>query len=135
MKKHFFAIFIILALTAVSFSCGGGGGGGGVYDTSSTENSTTPAANPATTPTDPVVFNSNEIDISQLSAYLASKPVNAVSNAYPIKVSGITTSNYTDIPTALKANPTKYADLSLTTLPDGITNMQEYFKDCKTLVQ
>ena len=74
------------------------------------------------------------IDVSKLSGYLASRPENTPAEAYHIKVTGLTAANYKSIRDALVTNPSKYVDLSATKLPDGITNMDNCFKDCTALV-
>ncbi|MCQ2595796.1 MAG: leucine-rich repeat domain-containing protein [Treponemataceae bacterium] len=103
------------------------GGGGGSYPSGNDKGAQ--VKNPGS----PV--NDEEVDISQLSAYLAAKPTNTKESAYSIKITGLTTSNYNDIKSALTANPTKYVDLSATALPNGITVMKECFMGCNSLVQ
>ncbi len=75
------------------------------------------------------------LSVSDLSTYLASLPTGDATtpNVLPA-IAGLTTSNWTSIKTALRANSTKYVDLSATTLPDGITSMYNGFRDCTNLV-
>ena len=75
------------------------------------------------------------VSVSSLSTYLENLPAGDATtpNVLPA-IAGLTTSNWTDIKTALRANSTKYVDLSATTLPDGITSMSEGFRDCTNLV-
>ena len=75
------------------------------------------------------------VDISGLSTYLASLPTGTKEspNVLPA-IEGLTASNWTDIATALNANSTKYVDLSATTIPDGVTDMQGGFSGCTSLV-
>ncbi len=75
------------------------------------------------------------LDISGLSGYLASLPTGSKEepNVLPA-INGLTTSNWTQIKTALTANSSKFVDLSATALPAGITTMEEGFKNCSKLV-
>ncbi|MBR1912977.1 MAG: leucine-rich repeat protein, partial [Treponema sp.] len=75
------------------------------------------------------------LDISGLSGYLASLPPGSKEepNVLPA-INGLTTSNWTQIKTALTANSSKFVDLSATALPAGITTMEEGFKNCSKLV-
>ena len=74
------------------------------------------------------------LDIGGLSDYLRDLPAGSKEepNVLP-PITGLTTSNWTNIATALKAS-TKYVDLSATALPEGITTMEDGFKDCSRLV-
>lgn len=76
------------------------------------------------------------IDISTLSAYLAGLDPNTASTAYKIYIRGLTTSNASDIKTALTANqyPRKYVDLEYTTIPES-TDCTDLFRGCTTLVK
>ena len=75
-------------------------------------------------------------DISELSSYLASLPNGSMSNPNVLPaITGLTTSNWTDIKAALTANSTKFVDLSATTLPEGITDMRQGFEDCSNMVK
>ncbi|MBR1912606.1 MAG: InlB B-repeat-containing protein, partial [Treponema sp.] len=75
------------------------------------------------------------LDISGLSSYLASLPEGSkeAPNVLPA-ISGLTKDNWKQISSALKANETKFVDLSATTLPSDITDMMYGFQLCKTLV-
>ncbi len=75
------------------------------------------------------------LDISGLSGYLASLPTGSKEspNVLPA-ITGLTTSNWTQIKTALRANSSKFVDLSATTLPEGITSMSQGFYECSNLV-
>ena len=73
------------------------------------------------------------IDISTLSTYLAGLDPNTVSTAYKIYIRGLTTSNASDIKTALIANNTKYVNLGYTTIPSG-TDWHFLFSGCSSLV-
>ncbi len=75
------------------------------------------------------------LGVGGLSDYLASLPAGTKEepNVLPA-ITGLTTSNWTQITTALTANSTKYVDLSATALPEGITNMYNGFRDCANLV-
>ncbi len=76
------------------------------------------------------------LPISNLSSYLASLPTGSKEepNVLPV-ITGLTTSNWTDIKTALTANSTKFVDLSATALPEGITDMLYGFRDCSNMVK
>ena len=74
------------------------------------------------------------VDISTLSTYLAGLDPNTVSAAYKIYIRGLTSSNVSDIQTALIANPTKFVDLTYTTIPSG-TDCTDLFADCVTLTK
>ncbi len=97
-------------------------GGGGSSSESGTPGGGTPA-------------NVEEVAISNLGTYLAAKPANDAGSAYKIKITGLTAANYTLIRAALRANDTKYVDLSATVLPGEITIMQQCFMNCISLVQ
>ena len=119
---------IVAVLLSVLFfvSCGGGGGGssgGGVAVTAVTSQS---AEN--------TVSAYEEVAASDLDGYLKSKDENDAATAYAIKITGLDASNSTQLKEILKANPTKYVDLSSTQLPDGI-NLRYGFSSCTTLTK
>ena len=128
-RRDFISLFLMLIFTATVVSCGGGGGGGG----GGAPAATTPSGQATSTIVQTPAVNPDEVDISNLRAYLAGKPANTVTTAYPIKVTGLTTTNWTSIITALRANRTKYVNLSSTVLPEGITDMESGFRDCTSL--
>ena len=116
-------IFAVLA-TLLFASCGGGGGGGAsVAVTTPGQTASTPVATYA------------EVKASDLDAYLKSQDPNNAATAYSIKVTDLDTSNSTQLKDILKANPTKYVDLSATQLPDGITDFRNGFSSCTTLTK
>ena len=132
MCKLFTLVMFITAVTFVQ-SCGGGGGGGGGSAGASADGVTVSTETPVSAET-PVV-PAEEVDILELNGYLSEKSENTKESAYRIKITGLTVDNYTEIKTALKANPKKYTDLSATTLPDGITDMTGCFGTCISLTQ
>ena len=78
-----------------------------------------------------------QVAIGDLDTWLSNQPANTVDTPYEIEITGITTSNYTDIKTALQHNSsmsTKYVDLSPTSLPSGITDLQEFMRGVRNLV-
>ena len=75
-----------------------------------------------------------QVAIEDLETWLSNQPVNAVDTPYEIEITGLTTSNYTDIRTALINNLTKYVDLSETELPVGITSLTSCYSGCKNLI-
>ncbi|MBO7486173.1 MAG: leucine-rich repeat protein [Spirochaetaceae bacterium] len=130
-EKKFLDIFdsFLIIISTALISCGGGGGGGPVSMDISGTASSTPSSS-GTTTIAPV-----EIDASQLSQYLAEQEPNTPATPFYIKVTSLTTDNYTDIKPALIANRDKYVDLSTTILPSGITNLETCFYDCTTLTK
>ena len=132
MCKLFTLVMFITAVTFVQ-SCGGGGGGGGGSAGASADGVTVSTETPVSAET-PVV-PAEEVDILELNGYLSEKSENTKESAYRIKITGLTVDNYTEIKTALKANPKKYTDLSATTLPDGITDMTGCFGTCISLTE
>ena len=68
------------------------------------------------------------IDISTLSTYLAGLDQNDKYTPYKVYIRGLTTSNASDIKTALYANQTKYVDLTYTTIPQGTSLTSLFYK-------
>ena len=75
-----------------------------------------------------------EVSINDLSTWLSNQPDNTTDTPYEITITGLTTSNYNNIKTALTSNNTKYVDLSTTTIPNGVTSMTTTFYNCSSLV-
>lgn len=75
-----------------------------------------------------------EVSINDLSTWLSNQPANTKDTPYEITITGLTTSNYNDIKTALISNSTKYVDLSTTSIPNGVTDMTATFQGCSKLV-
>ena len=73
------------------------------------------------------------IDITTLSTYLAGLDANTAATAYKIYIRSLTTSNVSDIKTALISNNQKYVDLSYTIIPSG-SAWDYLFQFCNTLV-
>lgn len=75
-----------------------------------------------------------QVAIGDLNTWLGSQPENTVDTPYEIQITGLTSSNVPDIKTALTANPTKYVDLTMTSVPAVNNKHEETFKDCTSLV-
>lgn len=75
-----------------------------------------------------------EVSINDLSTWLSNQPANTKETPYEITITGLTTSNYNDIKTALTSNSTKYVDLSTTSIPNTVTEMRFTFSGCTSLV-
>lgn len=73
------------------------------------------------------------VEITELSSWLSDSDANTASTPYEVHISSLTSSNASDIQTALVANPTKYVDLSYTTIPNG-TDCDSLFYECTSLV-
>ena len=78
----------------------------------------------------------HEVSIDELATFLSglSTP-NRADNPIKLKITGLTTSNWTQIKTILNSNSSKYVDLSETQLPDGITDMERGFYNCRNMVK
>ena len=82
-----------------------------------------------------------EISFSWLNDELSYSPENTVDTPYQIKVIDLTANNIGSSDTSdtlgyvIKQNSTKYIDLSVTTIPDSVTDMTECFDGCTTLVK
>ena len=75
-----------------------------------------------------------EIPVLSLGNELSAISANTVNTPFDITITELTTSNISSIKTALIANATKYVDLRTTVIPSGITQLQETFYNCATLV-
>lgn len=74
------------------------------------------------------------VTISNLSTWLSNQPVNTKDTPYELNITGLTTSNLSTLKSSLKDNSTKYVDLSGTTIPNSVTNMDSTFSGCSSLV-
>lgn len=77
----------------------------------------------------------NIVDIANLASFLSNLGETSITNPAKILITGLDTSNWTQIKTILQSNSSKYVDLSPTTLPEGITDMEEGFKNCRNMVK
>lgn len=78
-----------------------------------------------------------QVAVGNLSNWLSNQLPNTPLTPYQIEITGISSSNYTTIKTALQANPTKFVDLSETTIT--ITSSMtgagyELFQGCGSLI-
>lgn len=73
------------------------------------------------------------VEIGNLDTWLYNSSANTVDTPYEIKVINITSSNISDLKTALINNGTKYVDLRYTTLP-SVTTINSLFRGCSSLV-
>ena len=79
-----------------------------------------------------------EVSFYNLDVWLQSQSVNTKNTPYEIKITDLTTSGSSSIlyvAQILKANSTKYVDLSATTPPNGGNSWYGCFKNCTTLVK
>ena len=81
------------------------------------------------------------INVADLDPFLSNLEANNADNPVEILITGLNTSNWTQIAALLKANPNKYVDLSATSLPEGCANegsdhsMYNAFQNCTSLVK
>ncbi len=75
------------------------------------------------------------VNVANLDPFLSNLEANDANTPVEILITGLNTSNWTQIKDILKSNTSKYVDLSLTTLPEGITDMSDSFKGCGTMVK
>ncbi|MBO7612513.1 MAG: leucine-rich repeat protein, partial [Treponema sp.] len=83
------------------------------------------------------VIESRDVPINTLSTYLSSLAANDKDHPYKINVTGLTSSNLSQLTTAIQ-NSSVYVDLSSTNLPDGITDANDgdgLFYRCSKLVK
>ena len=82
-----------------------------------------------------------QIAFSDLNAWLTAQAENTPQTAYEIEVTGLADSDiapsYTEgsLGYVIKANPTKYVDLSETEIPDTIDSMADCFYGCGNLIK
>ena len=81
-----------------------------------------------------VDFTCYNVGISTLSTWLSSQDNNDKEAPYVVYLRNLTTSNYSNIKTALQANSSKYVDLHYTELPSGITSLSQCFYNCSSLI-
>ena len=80
-----------------------------------------------------------EVSINNLNSWLASQQVNTPNTAYEIIITDLSISDFSEpidnpIRNALRANSSKYVDLTNTILPSGITSLSYAFSYCETLI-
>lgn len=83
------------------------------------------------------VIESRNVPINTLSTYLSGLAANDKDHPYKINVTGLSTSNLSQLTTAIQ-NSSVYVDLSSTNLPDGITDDNDgtgLFYNCSKLVK
>ena len=83
------------------------------------------------------VESGRNVPINTLSTYLSGLAANDKDHPYKINVTGLSTSNLSQLTTAIK-NSSVYVDLSSTNLPDGITDDNDgngLFYNCSKLVK
>lgn len=78
--------------------------------------------------------NDTEIPLSSLSNELSALTGNTNLTPFEIIITGVTSSNYNSIKTALTSNNTKYVDLSSTIIP-SVTDLDNTFENCVSLVK
>ena len=85
---------------------------------------------------DRVTYKSSiyDISINTLSTYLVTLQTNTTSTPYKIFIRDLTTSNASNIKTALTSNGSKYVDLTITTIPNG-TDCSRLFYNCSSLIK
>lgn len=83
------------------------------------------------------VIDSRDVPVTTLSTYLSGLAANDKDHPYKINVTGLSTSNLSQLTTAIQ-NSSVYVDLSSTTLPRGITDANDgdgLFYECSKLVK
>lgn len=73
------------------------------------------------------------VAIGDLSTWLSEQDANTVDTPYEIEITGLGTYSVSNIKTALNANPTKYVDLSATTISSSLM-YRASFSGCTSLV-
>ncbi len=91
------------------------------------------------------VVTAHSVSISDLDTWLSSQPVNSKDKPYKLNITGLNASNTKNdnetnikdntLRKYLKNNPTKYVDLSGTTIPGSVTDLSCAFCGCTTLVK
>jgi len=83
------------------------------------------------------VIDSRDVPVTTLSTYLSGLAANDKDHPYKINVTGLSTSNLSQLTTAIQ-NSSVYVDLSSTRLPSGITDANDgdgLFYECSKLVK
>ena len=81
------------------------------------------------------------VAFSDLNTWLQAQPVNTASTPYELNITGLTVSDIRNSSTSgtlgnvLRANKTKYVDLSSTSIPNGVTSLYRCFYSCTSLTE